>query len=296
MGTGILAITSMFYSQYLPFLKDAAYFLFYFNVVLFFVLIVPWILRWTFFRKEAIADLENPVISNFYATVAVAMLVLSANFIVIGKDMFLGEVFWFTGTFLTIFFGVLTPYIMFKGGHVKLEHINPAWFIPPVGLIVIPIAGSLIIPQFSGMMQEFIIFLNYFGWGAGFFIYPHRSGDGCPDKSGQKFGICDNQRAILHFRVDILGIWDMVGHDGDNNDTSLCKKAKTSVCNVMVGIHIPSGGIRGGKPFHINDIRNETGRLHRIRVILASCNLLECYARKNGSEYVSWHIIQRELK
>ncbi len=171
MGTGILAITSLFYSQYLPFLKDVAYFLFYFNVVLFFVLLVPWLLRWIFFKKEAMADLEHPILSNFYATIAVAMLVLASNFIVIGKDMAVGEVFWFAGAFSTIFFGLLTPFIMFRGEHVKLDHISPAWFIPPVGLIVIPIAGSLIIPQFSGMVQEFVIFLNYFGWGAGFFIY-----------------------------------------------------------------------------------------------------------------------------
>jgi len=171
MGTGILAITSLFYSPYIPFLKNMAYILFYFNVTLFFVLLVPWILRWIFFRKEALSDLEHPVLSNFYATIAIGMLVLAADFIIIGKNICMGEAFWFVGVLFTIFFGILTPYIMFKGEHVKLDHINPAWFIPPVGLIVIPIAGSLLIPHVSGMVQEFVIFLNYFGWGAGFFIY-----------------------------------------------------------------------------------------------------------------------------
>ena len=171
MGTGILAITSLFYSQYIPFLKSLAYVLFYFNIILFFVLLIPWILRWILFRKEALYDLEHPILSNFYATIAIAMLVLAADFIVIGKNIEIGKVFWFIGALATIFFGILTPYLMFKGEHVKLDHINPAWFIPPVGLIVIPIAGSLIIPHVSGMAQEFVILLNYFGWGAGFFIY-----------------------------------------------------------------------------------------------------------------------------
>ena len=171
MGTGILAMTSLFYSEYIPFLKNLAYLLFYLNIVLFFVLLVPWILRWILFRKEALNDLEHPVISNFYATIAIGMLVLAADFIGIGKNMEIGEIFWFIGALATIFFGVLTPYLMFKGEHVKLDHINPAWFIPPVGLIVIPIAGSLIIPHASGMVREFVIFLNYFGWGSGFFIY-----------------------------------------------------------------------------------------------------------------------------
>ncbi len=171
MGTGILAMTSLFYSQHTPFLKIITYVLFHFNVILFFVLLIPWILRWIFFKEEALKDLEHPVLSNFYATIAIAMLVLAADFIVIGKNIAKGEIFWFIGTLFTIFFGILTPYLMFKSEHVKLDHINPAWFIPPVGLIVIPIAGSLIIPHVSGVVQEFVIILNYFGWGAGFFIY-----------------------------------------------------------------------------------------------------------------------------
>ncbi len=171
MGTGILAMTSLFYSQYVPILKNLAYILFYFNVILFFVLLIPWVLRWIFFKKEALNDLKHPVLSNFYATIAIAMLVLAADFIVIGKNIKMGEIFWFVGTLGTIFFSILTLYTMFRGEHVKLDHINPAWFIPPVGLIVIPIAGSLIIPHVSGMVQEFVIFLNYFGWGSGFFIY-----------------------------------------------------------------------------------------------------------------------------
>ena len=40
-----------------------------------------------------------------------------------------------------------------------------------MGLIVIPIAGSLLIPHFSGTLRELVLFLNYFGWGSGFFIY-----------------------------------------------------------------------------------------------------------------------------
>jgi len=171
MGTGILALTSFFYSQYFPFLKNVAVFLVYFNVVLFFVLLIPWTLRWFLYTKKALEDLEHPILSNFYATIAIALLVLSANFTIIEKAMGIGSIFWFIGTGLTIFFGILSPFLMFRGDHVTMDHINPAWFIPPVGLIVIPIPGSLMIDQFSGFSRELVIFLNYFGWGAGFFIY-----------------------------------------------------------------------------------------------------------------------------
>ncbi len=171
MGTGILTIVSLFYSQYLPFLKNISYILFYLNVILFFILLIPWVLRWIYFKNNALSDLNHPIISNFYATIAISMLVLAADFIVIDNNIRVGEIFWFIGTLFTIFFGVLIPYIMFKGEHVKLDHINPAWFIPPVGLIVIPIAGSLIIPHTSGILEEFVILINFIGWGSGFFIY-----------------------------------------------------------------------------------------------------------------------------
>jgi len=174
-----------FYSQYISFLKVVGVGLFYFNVALFFILLIPWILRWLLYRKNALADLEHPILSNFYATIAIGMLVLSSNFIVIGKNILAGEIFWFIGAALTIFFGLVTPFIMFKGEHVAIEHINPSWFIPPVGLIVIPIAGSLIINQHIGFIKELILFLNYFGWGAGFFLYI------------ALFAICLN-RFILH--------------------------------------------------------------------------------------------------
>lgn len=105
MGTGILAMDSLFFSTYLPVLKGVASAIFYFNVMLFFVLLIPWCLRWCFFKENAIKDMENPVISNFYATIAIAMLVLAANFIVIGKNVFIGQIFWFVGAFLTMFLG-----------------------------------------------------------------------------------------------------------------------------------------------------------------------------------------------
>jgi len=171
MGTGILAVTSKSYSSYLPFLKYLAFFLFYFNVVLFFVLLIPWIMRWIICTKKSLDDLYHPITSNFYATIAIGMLILSVNFLTIGGNERLGMIFWFCGMIFTIFFSFLTPFIVFNGEHVKIDHINPAWFIPPVGLIVIPIAGSMIMNNFSGVMKEFITIVNYFGWGSGFFLY-----------------------------------------------------------------------------------------------------------------------------
>ena len=108
----------------------------------------------------------------------ISMVILAANFTLIGLDISISEIFWLLGSILVVIFSILTPFIMFKGEHVKLEHISPAWFIPPVALIITPTIGSSYITHFSGLVWEFSIFLNYFGCGAGrFYMAMRANGD-----------------------------------------------------------------------------------------------------------------------
>ncbi len=171
MGTGIFSISSLYYSEYLPFLRFLSLALLYFNTALFFLLLVPWIGRWILCREDSLKDLTDPIKSSFYPTIAISLLVLSSSYIVILGDISLGMLFWFVGVVLTVFFAILVPYIMFGGTHVHIDHINPAWCIPPVGLIVIPVAGARIMSMFTGLIHDAILLLNVFGWGAGFFLY-----------------------------------------------------------------------------------------------------------------------------
>jgi C4-dicarboxylate transporter/malic acid transport protein len=171
MGTGILSVSAYFYSPFCHFLKPLAYMLFYFNIFMFFILLVPWSLRWILFFEEAKKDLFHPITTAFYPTIAVAMLVIAAGFLTLFKDYRLSFYFWSAGTALMIFFAFTVPLIMFSHENIKIEHINPGWYIPPVGLIVIPIAGSFFEHSFSKTLNETITLINYSSWGAGFFLY-----------------------------------------------------------------------------------------------------------------------------
>ncbi|KUH32892.1 C4-dicarboxylate ABC transporter [Thermococcus celericrescens] len=171
MGTGALALVSKAYSSKLPIIKSFAGFLVYLNTVLFFVLLIPWVLRWIKYRENALADLHHPVLGNFYGTIAIAMLVLSADYLTILGNTSVAWTFWLAGTPLTIFFALLIPYLVFTSEGVDTKAITPAWFIPPVGLIVIPISGAKLMALSSGTVKELMTFINYFAWGAGFFLY-----------------------------------------------------------------------------------------------------------------------------
>lgn len=171
MGTGILAISSLMYSSYLPILSSVAVALFYFNILMFFAFIIPWTLRWIMYPKNAFADLKHPILGSFYPTVAVACLVLASDFIFIGHNMFIAKIFWAFGAIGMFLFSLIVLFYMFKSEEIKLDHVNPGWYIPPVGLIVVPIAGSLIMPHTSGLIHELVVFTNYYGWGTGFMLY-----------------------------------------------------------------------------------------------------------------------------
>jgi len=171
MGTGALALVSKAYSSKLSALSGFAELLVYLNTLLFFVLMVPWLLRWVKYTENALRDLKHPVVCHFYGTVSVAMLILSADYLLILKKTAIAKAFWIPGAVLTIFFALLIPYLMFVEKEIDLKAVTPAWFIPPVGLIVIPLGGSGLIPSFSGTVREIAYAINYFAWGAGFFLY-----------------------------------------------------------------------------------------------------------------------------
>ena len=171
MGTGILVTTSIAYSTYIPALREVGRVLFYVNTVSFGFFLIPWLMHWWFYWADALRDLNHPVNANFYPTFPAAIVILGSNFMVIKQLFNVGVWMWVVGSAITAIFAFLIPYITFKGEHVTLERISPALFIPSVALLVIPIVGSSLIGRYAGWTNHWIILANYFGLGAGFFIY-----------------------------------------------------------------------------------------------------------------------------
>lgn len=171
MGTGVLALTSFGAARSVPFLASFGWALHWLNLILFAVLLVPWTLRWFMFPTEARETLRHPLHANFVPTVAIAMLVLAAQCAYIGQCMPIAIALWVAGTLLTFFFSIVILFLQFRGEHVMLDHVTPGMFIPPVGLVVIPVAGSAVLRELGGALGELTLLLNIAGLGAGFFLY-----------------------------------------------------------------------------------------------------------------------------
>jgi len=105
-----------------------------FAVLLAFYLIK--LLRW---REAVIAELGHPIHLNFFPTVSISLLLLAVG--TLPHSLALAGVLWVLGSTLHL---LLTLYVMGVWIHhdrFEIHHINPAWFIPMVGNVLVPIAG-----------------------------------------------------------------------------------------------------------------------------------------------------------
>ena len=171
MGTGSLAITSFHFGHSIGGLTYWAWGLYYANFLLFVVLSVPWLGRWIFRREAALSTLRHPVQAFFYPTFSIALLILAAQTVVFNGPTLLGLGLWWAGALLTYAFSFLVLFHVFRGEHVALDHVTPGMYIPPVGLVVIPMAGGPLMVVQPDAMREWALIVNYLGLGAGVGMY-----------------------------------------------------------------------------------------------------------------------------
>ena len=96
--------------------------------------------------EEVVEDFRHKVRVNFFPAMTISALILSIVYM--GRLPIASLAFWYVGTAGQT---VLTFIIMARwlSGEVDIHHYNPAWFIPIVGLVLIPIAGVSYLPPAS---------------------------------------------------------------------------------------------------------------------------------------------------
>lgn len=87
---------------------------------------------------EVTKEFRHPVKSSFFPTISISMLLLSIAYGSINQQLSL--LLWLAGTILHFLF-LLRIITFWINQEFKVEMINPAWFIPVVGTIIIPIEG-----------------------------------------------------------------------------------------------------------------------------------------------------------
>ncbi len=109
--------------------------------------------------KEVIAEYSHPVRINFFATFSISLLL----FAIMYRDISLTAttVFLYVGAVLHLFL-TLRTISFWIAQNQDITHTNPAWFLPIVGNVLVPIAGA-------GIVSNYIL-LFYFSIGIFFWV------------------------------------------------------------------------------------------------------------------------------
>lgn len=89
---------------------------------------------------EAVAqELQHPVKLSFFPAISISLILLAIIFIELSPTIARG--FWLIGTSLHLVMTLFVLNAWMHQGHFQIQHITPAWFIPAVGNVLVPIAG-----------------------------------------------------------------------------------------------------------------------------------------------------------
>ena len=109
------------------------------TIALFAITLSGYLLKAILYPKEAVSDFNHPIKVNFFPLVAKVLLVLSVIFL--SRNMDVSRYLWFAGAGLQLAASLLIVTQWVDQTHFKLDHLTPAWFIPIVGNLIVPIAG-----------------------------------------------------------------------------------------------------------------------------------------------------------
>lgn len=109
------------------------------TIVIFILLGVLYLGKLMKYRAQVFAEINHPVKLNFFPTVSIGLLLVS---IALLHHQFMAAYWlWVVGAALHLLVTLYVLSVWIHHSHFEIHHINPAWFIPIVGNILVPIAG-----------------------------------------------------------------------------------------------------------------------------------------------------------
>jgi tellurite resistance protein len=111
-----------------------------FTAVVFCTLLILYLSKLIRHPQEVIKELNHPVKLNFFPAISISLILLSIAILKILPG--LSNALWTIGTALHLSFTLYVMNIWIYHDKFEIHHINPAWFIPVVGNVLVPIAGT----------------------------------------------------------------------------------------------------------------------------------------------------------
>ena len=130
------------------------------TAALFVLLAVIYLAKMATYWKDVLGEINHPVKVAFAPTISIALILLSIAYLHNAPELS----FWLWSVGATLHL-LATLYVMSSWIHhtkYEIAHLNPAWFIPVVGNILVPIAG----------VHHASPEISWFFYGVGIFFWP----------------------------------------------------------------------------------------------------------------------------
>ncbi|MGB5064475.1 MAG: SLAC1 anion channel family protein [Candidatus Competibacter sp.] len=115
---------------------------------LFIILLVFYALKALRYPQAVAMEMRHPVKINFFPTVSISLLLLAITYLESAPETAFW--LWVVGAVLHLGFTLAIFGSWLHHTHYDIKHANPAWFIPVVGNIIVPVAGvRLASPELS---------------------------------------------------------------------------------------------------------------------------------------------------
>lgn len=158
MGLSGLTIVFKRANEVLGFSHIVSELLSYITIIVFLSILVTYTLKMIKHFGEVKGEFSHPVRINFFAAISISFVLISIIFRDLNMNM--AYIIFSIGALLHLFFTFYTL-SFWMNKVVDIQHSNPAWFIPIVGNLVVPVGG---VGFFSNTFLMFYFSIGIFFW------------------------------------------------------------------------------------------------------------------------------------
>ena len=109
------------------------------SVIVFAVLATLYAVKLARYPLAVSAELKHPIKLSFFPAISISLILLGT--VMAGTEPYSAQVFWWSGVVLQFFLLMFVINSWVAHEHFETIHMNPSWFIPAVGNVLVPIAG-----------------------------------------------------------------------------------------------------------------------------------------------------------
>ncbi len=144
MGTSGLAIAWKKAGHVLGLPPEIGLALQWWALALFVLIALGYLAKLAVHREAVKKEFAHPVRLNFFPAISISLLLLATAFADTLPDFAQG--LWMVGAALHLCFTVIVMSSWIHHTRYDIKHANPAWFIPVVGNVIVPVAGVAFAP------------------------------------------------------------------------------------------------------------------------------------------------------